>query len=138
MYQSMSALLHLGKSTTSQILWVEHFQPPSTFQMSYLVPPPALVPLVLSMFLAKHVTSQFRILILVAPCWMEACSLSIVVNIPEDIPHHCLILMNLIIDVSANWVLKGLPLLDLTLGYPEMCAVQTRVLFLCQSVAGIA
>ena len=35
-------------------------------------PPLALVPLVLSKFLAEHVKGQCRHLILMAPCWMEA------------------------------------------------------------------
>ena len=42
------------------------------FQVSYMLPPPALVPLVLSKFLAEHVKGQLIHLILVAPCWMEA------------------------------------------------------------------
>ena len=37
-----------------------------------MFPPAALVPLVLPKFLIEHVTSQFRLLILVATCWMEA------------------------------------------------------------------
>ena len=44
------------------------FNHPWTFQVSYMFPPPALVPLVLSKFLAEHVSSQLRYLILVAPC----------------------------------------------------------------------
>ena len=36
------------------------------FQVSYLILLPALIPLVMSMFLAEHVTSQFRLLILVS------------------------------------------------------------------------
>ena len=36
-------------------------------------------------------------------------------------------------DISVSQVLKGLQLLYLTLGYSEMCAVQTRVLFLSLS-----
>ena len=41
-----------------------------THQVS-MFPPHAIVPLVLSYFLAEHVTGQFRLLILVIPCWME-------------------------------------------------------------------
>ena len=40
-----------------------------TYKMSYIFPYPTLV---LSQFLAEHVTGQFRLVILVAPCWMEA------------------------------------------------------------------
>ena len=37
-----------------------------------MFPPPALVPLVQSKFLAEYVNSQLRHLLLVVPCWMEA------------------------------------------------------------------
>ena len=42
--------------------------------------PPALVPLILSKFPSEHVISQFRLLILLAPCWMEATWLPTVLN----------------------------------------------------------
>ena len=62
------------------------------FQVSYVFPPPALAPPVLSKFLAEHVRSQLRHLILVAPCWMEASWLPTVLNMLADIslavPHH--------------------------------------------------
>ena len=48
------------------------FNHPLMFQVSYVFPSPALVPLVLSKWLAEHVKGQLRLLILVAPCWMEA------------------------------------------------------------------
>ena len=35
------------------------------------LPSPALVPPVLSEVVAEHVTGQFRLLILVGPCWIE-------------------------------------------------------------------
>ena len=54
------------------------FSHPWTFQVSYVFPSPALVSLVLSKFLAEHVNSQLRHLILVGPCWMEA----------PWLPHH--------------------------------------------------
>ena len=50
------------------------------FQVSYVFPPPVLVPLVLSNFLAEHVNSQLRHLILVASYWMEAPWLPTVLN----------------------------------------------------------
>ena len=56
---------------------------------SYVFPSPALVPLVFSRFLAEHVTGQFRLLILVAPCWMEAPWLPTVPNILDDYLHCC-------------------------------------------------
>ena len=59
----------------------------------------ALIPLVLPRFLAEHITSQFRLLILVAPCCMEAPWLSAILNILEDVPLHCPIINDFIIDV---------------------------------------
>ena len=50
-------------------------------QVSYVFPPPALVPMVLSKFMAEHMTGQFRLLMLVAPCWMEASWLPTVFSI---------------------------------------------------------
>ena len=85
-FYSMPALLHLGNSTTSGGLVVECFQPSLDFQVSYVFPPPALVPLVLSKLLAEHVNGQFRHLILVMPCWMEAPWLPTVPNMLADIP----------------------------------------------------
>ena len=49
-------------------LGLNAFSHPQTFQVSYMFPPPALVPLVLSKFLAEHVNAQLTHLILVAPC----------------------------------------------------------------------
>ena len=37
--------------------WLNAFNHPWTFQVSYVFPPPALIPLVLSKFLVEHVTS---------------------------------------------------------------------------------
>ena len=85
-YQSMWALLHLGKYTTSWHLdWML-----STIlgcSVSYVFPPLALASLLLSMFLTQHVTGQFRLPILVAPCWMEASWLPTVLNMLVSIPH---------------------------------------------------
>ena len=55
-----------------EALGLNAFNHPWTFQASYLFPPAALVPLVLSKFLAEHIKDQLRQLIPVAPCWMEA------------------------------------------------------------------
>ena len=52
-----------------------------------MFPPSALVPLVLSQFLAEHVTGQFRLLILMAHCWKESSWLPSVPNMLEDIPY---------------------------------------------------
>ena len=51
-----------------RLLGIECFHPSWNIQLSYLFAIPALVPLVLPMFLAEHVTGQFRLLILVVPC----------------------------------------------------------------------
>ena len=62
----------------------------------------ALDSLVLSKFLAEHITDQFRILILVTPCWMEAAWLPKVIGMLEDIPHYYIVIKNLM-DVSVDW-----------------------------------
>ena len=70
-YQSMSAILHIVNSATSGSIRVECFQSSLPFfQASYIFPPAALVLLVLfsSKFLAKHVTVQYRHVILDRPC----------------------------------------------------------------------
>ena len=53
-------------------LGLNAFSHPWNFQVSYVFPPPVLVPLVLSKFLVEHVNGQLRHLLLVAPYWMEA------------------------------------------------------------------
>ena len=85
-----------------------------TFQVSYVFPPLALVPLVLSKFLAEHVSGQLRHLILVASCWMEAPWLSTILNMLADVPWHCPIIKDLIVGVSLGQVVKGLQYLHLT------------------------
>ena len=54
--------------------------------MSYVFPPPTLVPLVLARFQAEHVTDLFRLLILVAPYWIEASWPPTVFIMLEGIP----------------------------------------------------
>ena len=75
----------------------------------------ALVPLVLSKFLAEHVNGQLRHLLLVAPCWMEAPWLPTVLNMLADVPRQCPIIKDLIMDVSVGKALKGLQYVHLTL-----------------------
>ena len=75
----MPALLHIGIATTSGVLRVECLQPSMAIQVGYMFPPPALVPLVLSMFLAEHVKGQLRQMILVVP-HVGRCSIMV--------PHH--------------------------------------------------
>ena len=86
------------------------------FQVTYvLFPPAALVPIALSKFLAEHVNSQLRHLILVVPCWMEALWLPTVLNMLADVPQQCPIVKDLVMDVSVGQALKGLQYLHLTL-----------------------
>ena len=91
------------------------FSHPWTFKVSYVFPPPVLVPLVLSKFLAEHVKGQLRLLILVVPCGMEAPWLPTVLNMLADVPWWCPIIKDLVMDVSVGQVLKGLQYLHLTL-----------------------
>ena len=65
------------------------------FQVSYMFPPSALVPLVLSKFLAEHVKGQPRHLILVASCQMEVPWLPTVLNILADVPQQCPVIKDL-------------------------------------------
>ena len=80
-------------------LGLNAFNHPWIFQVSYVFPPPAFVPLVLSKFLAEHVKGQLRLLILVAPCMIEAPWLPTVLNMLADIPWHCHIVKEVIMDV---------------------------------------
>ena len=96
-------------------LGLNAFSHPWTFQVSYVFPPLALIPLVLPKFLAKHVNSQLRHLILVAPCWLEASWLPTVLNMLGDVPWWCPIVKDLIMDVLVGQALKGLQYLHLTL-----------------------
>ena len=114
-FHSMPALLHPGISTTSGALGLNAFNHPWMLQVDYVFPPPALVPLVLSKFLAEHVKGQLRHLILLAQCWMEASWLPTVLNSLADVPQQCPIIKDLIVDVMVGQVLKGLPYLHLTL-----------------------
>ena len=72
-------------------------------------------PLVLSRFLAGHVTGQFRLLVLLAPCWMEAPWLPTLLGKLVDITHQCPILKDLILDALIGQVLMGLKSLHFTL-----------------------
>ena len=91
-------------------LEIDAFNNPWIYQMSYVLPPPALVPLVISKFLAEHVTCQFSLLIRVAPHWMEAPWLPIVLNMLADVPHQYPIIKHPIKDISVSWVFKSLQL----------------------------
>ena len=108
-YLTLESPLPLGA------LSLNAFNHPWTFQVRYTFPPPALVPLVLSKFLAEHVNSQLRHWILMVPCWMEAPWLPTVLRMLADIPQWCPIVIDLVVDVSVGQALKGLQCLHLTL-----------------------
>ena len=57
--------------------------------MSYVFLPPALLPTVLCRYLAEHVIGQFRLLIIVAPCWIGDTWLPPIFNMLLNIPHWC-------------------------------------------------
>ena len=108
-YYILESLLPLGA------FGLNAFNHPWMFQVSYVFPPPALVPLVLSQFLVEHVKGQLRYLIMVSPCWIEAPWLSAVLNMLADIPQWCSVIKDLVVDVLVSQVLKVLPYLHLTL-----------------------
>ena len=116
-----------------EALGLNAFSHPWTFQVSYVFPPLALVPLVLFTFLAEHVNSQLRHLILVVPCWMEAPWLPKVLNMLADVPWWCAIVKDLVMDVSVGQVLKGMQYLHLTLWWLNDVCYADRG-FLPQSV----
>ena len=62
----------------------------------------AWVLLVLSKCLVKLVAGQFRLLILVAPCWMEDPWLLTDLNTLADIPHQCPIIKGIVMDVLGD------------------------------------
>ena len=104
------------------VLGLNAFSHPWIFQVSFVFPPLALVPPVLSKFLAEHVNSQLRHLLLVASCWMEAPWLPTVLNMLADVPQQCPIVKDLIVDVLVCQALKGLQYLHLTLWLlSDMC-----------------
>ena len=89
-----------------------------------MFPPSILVSLVLFKVLAEHFTGQFRLPILMAPCQMETSWLATILNLLEGIPHQCPIIKDLVMDVSMDQVLKGLPLLQLTLWLRDVCCAE--------------
>ena len=105
MYQSVSLLLHLGKSTTLEL---NTFNYPWTYQVSFTFPTSTLVPLILSKSLVEHVTGQFRLLILDALCWMEVSWLPTFLSMLEDIPHWFNAVKDLGMDVLVGQMLKGM------------------------------
>ena len=105
-YYTLENLVPLGT------LGLNAFNHPLMYEVRYIFPPLALL---LSKLLAEHIIDQFRLLILVGPCLMEAPWFPSVLTMLEDIPHECPIIKDLVRDVPVDWVLKGLPSLHLTL-----------------------
>ena len=104
-FYSMPTLFHFGNSSASRGLGVECLhRHPWNFQVSYVFPPLALVPLVLSKFLAEHVNGQLRHLLLMAPCWMEAPWLPTVLHMLADVPWQCPLVKDLVVDVLVGQV----------------------------------
>ena len=104
----------LASPTTSGGLGVGGIQSSLRYQVNYVFPPSPLIPLVLSKFLVEHVAVWFRLLILVVLCWMEASWLPTVPNMLADIPWHCPVIQDLVMDVSVGQVHRGLPYLHWT------------------------
>ena len=88
----MLAILHIGKPTASGSLGLNAFNHHWTNQVSYVFPFPALIPLLLSKVQADNAIGLFRLLILLAPCWMEVPWLLTVLGMLADVPHWCLII----------------------------------------------
>ena len=107
-YQSMSAILHLRKSTTSGSLGAEHFQQLLDLSGEFCISSSCISSPSSVRFLADHAKGQFRLLILGAPCWMEAPLLPTVLNMLADVSLHCPIVQHLIMDVLIGQVLKSL------------------------------
>ena len=116
--------MHLGA------LGLNAFNHPWKFQVGYVFLPPALV------LLAEHITGQFRLLILVVPCLMEAPWLPTVLNLLADIPWHCPVINDLVMDVSVGQVLKHLLYLHLTLWLLSDMCYGDRFFFLSLSGGG--
>ena len=80
------------------------------------------------MFLAEHVMGQFRIVILVVSCWIEAIWFSAGLNMLVDIPHCYPNIQNLVMGVLVGVCAQGFAIIAFNPGCCEMCVVQTRVL----------
>ena len=94
-YYTLENPLHLGA------LELNSFNHDWTYQISYTFPN-ALGLLVLTKFLADHVTGHFRLLSIVAPWWMDAPCLPTILTMLEDIPDWCPFIKDLIKDVLVG------------------------------------
>ena len=128
------------------ICWHPHIRIIAHWKIHYLWEPLDWLPssilghsgelLVLCKFLTEHVTGQFRLLILVAPWWIEASWLLTVLIVLLD-TLCCPIVKNIFMDVLEDQVFKGLPLLHLILAAQRCLVCRHRFSSsVCQAVAG--
>ena len=106
-----------------EVLELNTFNHPWKCQVSYAFPP-AIVPSILPILLAKHVTG------LVAPCWMEAPWLP---TVHSYVGEHLLLLChgeNPVRNISVNQVLRALPLIHSTLWLHKDVCEPTGAFFL--------
>ena len=83
------------------------FNHPWIYQVCCTLPPSVLVSLVLSISLVEYVTGQFKLLILVASCWMEAPWPTTVLNMLENVICQHFLIKDLISDAFLGWLPKG-------------------------------
>ena len=111
----MSAILHLGKSPTCGSLGVECFQTNLDISgvlcdSSSYISSLSSVQVSGGTYWRSNQTSNSS-----GTYWMEPSWLPSVLNMLEDLHYHCPIVKNCIMDVLVDLVLKGLPLLHVTL-----------------------
>ena len=104
-----------------------------TYQVCYVFPP---VLAFLALFLAKHVTGKFRLLILVAPCCMEIPWFPQFLNMFEGIPHQCPFIKNLVMHLLVDQCSRVCQSLPLTFWLLKRVCSKTRVPFLSLSDGG--
>ena len=118
-------------------LWVEKLQPPLDVSGKYYVS--SCISFSSSVqVLAEHGKGQLILLSLVAPCWMEAPWLPTALNMVADIPWHCPIIKDLIMDVLVGYVLKGLAISAFSPLVVHRCVLckQGFSSSVCQAMAG--
>ena len=115
MYQSISALVDSRKTIAFRSFGCECIQPSMEVSDKLCVSSTCINSSSVVPYLVEHGTSQFRLLILVASYWMETTWLPTILSMLEDIPHQCPIVKDLVTSVLVSLVLKGLPLLHISL-----------------------
>ena len=133
-YHSVPALLHLGNVTTSGGLGVECLQPSLEVSGKLCVSSSCIASsssVQVSGRTCQRSTQTFDSGGTVLDGWLPT-----VLSRLADVPWHCPIIKDLIVDVLVAHMFKDLPYLHLTLGCSEMCVTQTGVLFLRLSCSG--